>query len=63
MYVNDNRQSGCKGKTLSTVRRVDLRIFANVNEHYGQSVANARVNGIVPSWSPTELQPRSETER
>ena len=38
----------------TTVRRVYLRIFAHVNEHYGQSVAYARVNGIVPPWSPTQ---------
>jgi hypothetical protein len=35
----------------TTVRRIYLRIFAHVNEHYGQSVAYARVNGIVPPWS------------
>jgi len=35
----------------TTVRGVYLRIFAHVNEHYGQSVAYARVNGIVPPWS------------
>ena len=41
-------------KEKSTVRRVYLRIFAHVNEHYGQSVAYARVNGIVPPWSQTQ---------
>jgi len=35
----------------TTVRGIYLRIFAHVNEHYGQSVAYARVNGIVPPWS------------
>jgi uncharacterized damage-inducible protein DinB len=35
----------------TTVRRIYLRIFAHVNEHYGQSVAYARVNGLVPPWS------------
>ncbi len=35
----------------TTVRRIYLRIFAHVNEHYGQSVAYARVNRIVPPWS------------
>jgi hypothetical protein len=38
----------------TTVRRVYLRIFAHVNEHYGQSVAYARVNGILPPWSQTQ---------
>ena len=35
----------------STARAVYLRILAHVNEHMGQSVAYARVNGIVPPWS------------
>jgi len=34
-----------------TARAVYLRILAHVNEHMGQSVAYARVNGIVPPWS------------
>jgi hypothetical protein len=38
----------------TTVRRVYLRIFAHVNEHYGQSVAYARLNGILPPWSQTK---------
>ena len=38
----------------TTVRRVYLRILAHVNEHYGQSVAYARVNGILPPWSQTK---------
>jgi len=38
----------------TTVRGVYLRIFAHVNEHYGQSVAYARVNGVVPPWSQTQ---------
>jgi uncharacterized damage-inducible protein DinB len=35
----------------TTVRRIYLRIIAHVNEHYGQSIAYARVNGIKPPWS------------
>ncbi len=35
----------------TTVRGVYLRLLAHVNEHMGQSVAYARVNGIVPPWS------------
>lgn len=34
-----------------TARAVYLRILAHVNEHMGQSVAYARMNGIVPPWS------------
>ena len=35
----------------TTARGIYLRIFAHVNEHYGQSIAYARVNGVVPPWS------------
>ncbi len=35
----------------TTVRGLYLRILAHVNEHFGQSVAYARVNGVVPPWS------------
>lgn len=35
----------------ATVRRIYLRILAHVNEHMGQSIAYARMNGIVPPWS------------
>jgi len=35
----------------TTARRIYLRIIAHVNEHYGQSIAYARVNGIKPPWS------------
>ncbi len=35
----------------TTVRRIYLRILAHSNEHLGQSIAYARVNGVVPPWS------------
>lgn len=35
----------------TTVRGLYLRVLAHLNEHYGQSIAYARVNGIVPPWS------------
>ena len=35
----------------TTTRAVYLRILAHVNEHMGQSIAYARINGIVPPWS------------
>jgi uncharacterized damage-inducible protein DinB len=34
-----------------TVDGVYLRIIVHANEHMGQLVAYARMNGIVPSWS------------
>ena len=35
----------------ATVDSVYLRIIAHANEHMGQLVAYARMNGIVPPWS------------
>ncbi len=35
----------------TTVRRVYLRILAHCNEHMGQSIAYARMNGVTPPWS------------
>jgi hypothetical protein len=35
----------------TTVRGIYLRLLAHLNEHYGQSIAYARVNAIVPPWS------------
>jgi hypothetical protein len=35
----------------TTARAVYLRILAHANEHMGQSIAYARINGVVPPWS------------
>lgn len=40
----------------TTVRGIYLRIFAHVNEHYGQSVAYARMNGVAPPWSQAQAE-------
>jgi uncharacterized damage-inducible protein DinB len=40
-------------KRDATVGGVYLRILIHANEHMGQLVAYARVNGIVPPWSET----------
>jgi uncharacterized damage-inducible protein DinB len=37
--------------TKTTVRAIYLRILVHNNEHMGQSVAYARMNGVVPPWS------------
>ncbi|MBV9155960.1 MAG: DinB family protein [Acidobacteriaceae bacterium] len=37
----------------ATVAGIYLRILIHANEHMGQLVAYARVNGIVPPWSET----------
>jgi len=37
----------------ATVDGVYLRILVHANEHMGQLVAYARINGIVPPWSRT----------
>jgi uncharacterized damage-inducible protein DinB len=35
----------------TTIRRIYLRLLAHSNEHLGQSIAYARVNGVAPPWS------------
>jgi hypothetical protein len=35
----------------ATVDGMYLRIIVHANEHMGQLIAYARVNGIVPPWS------------
>lgn len=44
------RKVKISGKTV-TVDGMYLRIIVHANEHMGQSVAYARMNGIVPPWS------------
>jgi len=38
----------------ATERRVFVTILTHLHEHLGQSIAYARINGIVPPWSRTE---------
>ena len=38
----------------TTADAVFLRILLHANEHMGQSIAYARMNGVVPPWSKTE---------
>jgi uncharacterized damage-inducible protein DinB len=40
-------------KYEATVDGIYLRILVHANEHMGQLVAYARMNGIVPPWSET----------
>jgi uncharacterized damage-inducible protein DinB len=35
----------------TTVRGIYIVILAHMNEHLGQSIAYARMNGVVPPWS------------
>lgn len=44
------RKVEIRGKTV-TVDGMYLRIIVHANEHMGQLVAYARMNGIVPPWS------------
>ena len=44
------RRVSIYGKTV-TVDGMYLRIIVHANEHMGQSIAYARMNGIVPPWS------------
>jgi uncharacterized damage-inducible protein DinB len=46
------RKVKIEGKTV-TVDGMYLRIIVHDNEHMGQLVAYARMNGIVPPWSET----------
>jgi uncharacterized damage-inducible protein DinB len=39
------------GRAEATVDGMYLRIIIHANEHMGQLVAYARMNGIVPPWS------------
>ena len=45
-----NRKVKIQGKTV-TVDGIYLRIIIHNNEHMGQLIAYARMNGIVPPWS------------
>ena len=47
------RKVEIQGKTV-TVDGMYLRIIVHDNEHMGQLIAYARINGIVPPWSKTE---------
>jgi uncharacterized damage-inducible protein DinB len=44
------RKVSIDGKTV-TVDGMYLRIIVHANEHMGQSIAYARMNGLVPPWS------------
>jgi len=46
-----NRKIKFFGGPERTIAGVYLRILVHVNEHMGQAVAYARMNGIVPPWS------------
>jgi uncharacterized damage-inducible protein DinB len=50
------RKVKIEGKTV-TVDGMYLRIIVHDNEHMGQLIAYARMNGIVPPWSRAEPVP------
>src|SRR5579859_6185405 len=57
------RQVQIMGKTVP-VDGMYLRIIVHANEHMGQLIAYARMNGIVPPWSKAEAPaPESATEK
>ena len=37
-----------------TIRDVELIVMSHAHEHLGQSIAYARMNGIVPPWTARE---------
>lgn len=53
------RKVNIQGKTV-TVDGMYLRIIVHDNEHMGQLVAYARMNGIVPPWSKPETAPTTK---
>jgi uncharacterized damage-inducible protein DinB len=40
----------------TTARGIYIHILGHVSEHYGQSIAYARMNGVVPPWSQKSSQ-------
>jgi uncharacterized damage-inducible protein DinB len=53
-YQSTDRQQKVKlFQRETTADGVFLRILVHNNEHLGQSIAYARMNGIVPPWSQT----------
>ena len=52
-----NRKVNAFGKTAD-VDGMYLRIICHDNEHMGQLIAYARVNGIVPPWSAGVILPK-----
>ena len=51
------RKVKIEGKTV-TVDGMYLRIICHDNEHMGQLIAYARMNGIVPQWSAGVVLPK-----
>jgi len=47
----------------ATVDGMYLRIIVHDNEHMGQLIAYARMNGIVPPWSKSEAKLRTLARR
>ncbi len=52
-----------KWPSYPTVGDVVLHIVAHTHEHLGQSIAYARMNGIVPPWSAAQQQRMTQTPR
>ena len=51
LKVADHERKVTVMKREATVDGVYLRILVHANEHMGQLVAYARMNGVVPPWS------------
>jgi uncharacterized damage-inducible protein DinB len=49
-----NKKVKTFGDREMTERQVLLRMLNHMNEHLGQSIAYARVNGVTPPWSRSE---------
>jgi uncharacterized damage-inducible protein DinB len=47
----------------TTVRDVFLTTVTHMHEHLGQSIAYARMNGVVPPWTAAQQAPRPEAPK
>jgi uncharacterized damage-inducible protein DinB len=47
----------------TTVRDVLLTTVVHMHEHLGQSIAYARMNGVVPPWTAAQQSPRPEAPK
>jgi uncharacterized damage-inducible protein DinB len=49
--------------TKMTKRAALIALLGHIHEHLGQSIAYARMNGIVPPWTAAEMAKQAEKEK
>jgi len=50
-----------KFQQFTSVGDIVLHIVAHAHEHLGQSIAYARMNGVVPPWTAAQQQRRGQS--